>query len=101
MLFALINLGRDQEVVDLVGDDHRPVMEDVAIGNALELIGDFEAALIVRKRYVAILPNFLGSWVELANTLGHLNRREEALSAWESAKKLEPRLTLEVYENIA
>ncbi len=48
-----------------------------------------------------MLPNFLGSWVELANTLGHLNRREEALSAWESAKKLEPRLTLEVYENVA
>jgi len=99
LLGALIHLGRAQEVVDVVGHDPQP-SEYECLGQALEVIGDFEGAVIVRRKCIALAPDHYARWVQLANTLSHQNEREEALSAWENAKKLLPTLTLEDLESI-
>jgi DNA-binding SARP family transcriptional activator/TolB-like protein/Tfp pilus assembly protein PilF len=57
--------------------------------------GDYERAVVVGRRAISALPNFINAYKPLIAALGHLGRREEAKPYVDKLLSLEPNFTVE------
>jgi len=61
---------------------------------------DYERAVIVGRRAVAALPDFVNGYKPLVAALGHLGRREEAKPYLDKLLTLEPGFTVEKFREV-
>ena len=100
LYWALIQNGRSEEVVERASRGSAPALNVLRVLYTACVCTDrYEQALEWAEKQVANAPpQAWVLWAELANVLGHLDRRDEAMDAVNKAKSVVPRWTFALWE---
>jgi DNA-binding SARP family transcriptional activator len=91
---ALRRLSRHRDLCPI--DPYFSVFENIYV-IAYTFKRDYERAVVVGRRVMKSVPNFINGYKPLIASLGHLGRREEAAQYVQKLLSLEPNFTIEKF----
>jgi adenylate cyclase len=102
LAMSLNYAGRAQEAIPLFEKAIRlnpfpPAFYYMNLGNSYRLLGGFEEAVAMYKKTVALSPNNIIAFVNLAGTCGLMGKEEEAKAAAAEILRLNPKWSIEYY----
>jgi adenylate cyclase len=102
LAMSLNYAGRAQEAIPLFEKAIRlnpfpPAFYYMNLGNSYRLLGGFEEAVAMYKKTVALTPNNIIAFVNLAGTCGLMGKEEEAKAAAAEILRLNPKWSIEYY----